>query len=45
MSPAPTGNAWPIEIEGAHATVRLRLNGLALTDLAEFSRLVVGTRA
>ncbi len=43
MSPAPTGNAWPIEIAGAHATVRLRLNGLALTDLAEFSRRVVGT--
>jgi hypothetical protein len=31
-----------MEIERGRATVRMRLNGLALTDLAEFTRLVVG---
>lgn len=45
LSPTRTSDAWPIEIQGAHATVRLQLNGLALTDLAEFSRLVIGTGA
>ena len=29
----------------AHTTVRLRLNGVALTDLAELTRLVVGPAA
>lgn len=38
-------DAWLIEIEGVRATVRVRLNGLALTDLADFTRLVVGAGA
>jgi hypothetical protein len=34
-----------IEVSGARTTMRLRLNGLTLTELAEFTRLVVGTAA
>jgi hypothetical protein len=43
--PAAVREAWTIEIEGAGATVRLRLADLALTDLAEFTRRVVGPPA
>ena len=42
--PRPLGHeAWVIEVAGARTTVRLRLQGLTLTDLAEFTRLVAGT--
>src|SRR5262249_22264964 len=41
----PARDPWLIEIEGMRGTVRVRLNGLALTDLAEFARLVVGAGA
>ena len=34
-----------MEIEGGRATRCVRLNGLALTDLEEFTRLVVGAGA
>ncbi len=37
--------AWLIEIEGVRATVRVRLNALTRTDLADFTRLVVGAGA
>ena len=40
--PLPARDTWLIEIEGVRATVRVRLNGVALTDLAAFTRLVVG---
>ena len=43
--PAPADPAYVIEVEGAHTTVRLRLNGIALTDLATLTRLVVGPAA
>ena len=44
--PSPSDrDACVIEVEGARTTVRLRLKGLALTDLAEFTRLVVGPAA
>ena len=42
-TPPPVRDTWLIEIEGVRGTVRVRLNGLALTDLADFTRLVVGT--
>jgi hypothetical protein len=45
VPPAPRRDAWAIEIEGAGTIVRLRLNDLALTDLAEFTRRVVGAAA
>ncbi len=45
VPPAPARDNWSIEIEGSGTTVRLHLNGLALTDLAAFTRLVVGTAA
>jgi hypothetical protein len=44
-TPPPAHHTWLIEIEGVRATVRVRLNGLALPDLAEFTRLVVGAGA
>jgi len=42
--PAPSvGDAYVIDIEGVTgSTVRVRLNGLPLSDLAMFTRLVVG---
>jgi len=41
--PRPLGHdACVIEVAGAGTTVRLRLNGLTLTDLAELTRLVAG---
>ena len=41
--PRPLGHdACVIEVAGARTTVRLRLNGLTLTDLAELTRLVAG---
>jgi len=43
--PPPADHAYVIEVEGAHTTVRLRLNGVALTDLAELTRLVLGPAA
>lgn len=43
--PASARAPWLMEIEGGRVTVRVRLNGLALTDLAEFTRLVVGAGA
>jgi hypothetical protein len=43
--PAPADPAYVIEVEGAHTTVRLHLNGIALTDLATLTRLVVGPAA
>ncbi len=43
--PAPADPAYVIEVEGAHTTVRFRLNGIALTDLATLTRLVVGLAA
>jgi len=45
LPPAPDRDTCVIEVEGARTTVRLRLNGLALTDLAELTRLVVGPPA
>ena len=45
LAPAPARDTCVIEIEGARTRVRLRLNGLALTDLAELTRLVVGPAA
>jgi hypothetical protein len=45
LPPAPDRDTCVIEVEGARTTVRLRLNGLALTDLAELTRLVVGPAA
>jgi hypothetical protein len=45
LPPATDRDACVIEVEGARTTVRLRLNGLALTDLAELTRLVVGPAA
>lgn len=42
---SPGEDGWVIEFEGPGTTVRLRLNGLALTDLAEFTRRVIGTGA
>ncbi len=41
----PARDGWLIEIEGVRATVRVRLNGLGLTDLADFTRRVVGAGA
>ena len=41
----PGYDACVIEVSGARTTMRLRLNGLTLTELAEFTRLVVGTAA
>jgi hypothetical protein len=43
--PAPARDTWLIEVDGGGATVRVRLTGLALTDLAHFTRLVVGAGA
>jgi hypothetical protein len=44
--PAPSDrDACVIEVEGARTTVRLHLKGLALTDLAELTRLVAGPAA
>ena len=43
--PPPVRDACVIEIEGPRSTVRLRLNGLALTELADFTRMVVGIGA
>jgi hypothetical protein len=43
--PPPARDTWLIEIEGVRATVRVRLTGLALTDLADFTRRVVGAGA
>jgi len=43
--PAPARDPWLIEVDGRGATVRVRLPGLALTDLAHFTRLVVGAGA
>lgn len=43
--PQPTADACVIEIEGPRATVRIRLNGLALPDLARLSRALVGAEA
>ena len=41
--PPPTArDECVIEIEGPRATVRMRLNGLALSDLARLSRLLSG---
>jgi hypothetical protein len=45
LPPATDRDTCVIEVEGARTTVRLRLNGLALTDLAELTRLVVGAAA
>jgi len=45
LPPATDRDTCVIEVEGARTTVRLRLNGLALTDLAELTRLVVGPAA
>ncbi len=44
-SPPPARDTWLIEIEGVRGTVRVRLNGLTLTELADFTRLVVGAGA
>jgi hypothetical protein len=38
----PVREAYVVEIESVRATVRVRLNGLALSELAEFTRLVAG---
>jgi hypothetical protein len=44
--PPPTArDACVIEIEGPRATVRLRLNGLSLPDLARLSRALSGADA
>jgi hypothetical protein len=43
--PPPADHAYVIEVEGVHTTVRVRLNGVALTDLAAWTRLVVGPAA
>ena len=41
-SPIPAADGYMIDIEGAAGTtVRVRLNGVALSELAEFTRLVV----
>ena len=45
LPPATDRDRCVIEVEGARTTVRLRLNGLTLTDLAELTRLVVGPAA
>ena len=45
-APSPAGHdTWLLEIAGARTTVRCRLNGVAITDVAHFTRLVVGTEA
>jgi hypothetical protein len=41
----PAPDACVIEVEGVRTAVRVRLNGLAVTELAEFTRLVVGAGA
>ena len=38
----PVREAYVVEIEGVRATVRVRLPGLALSELAEFTRLIAG---
>ena len=44
--PPPTArDACVIEIEGPRATVRIRLNGVALPDLARLSRALSGADA
>ena len=40
--PVPVCDSWLIEVERERTTVRVRVNGLALTDLADFTRRVVG---
>lgn len=45
VSAVSARDTWSIEIEGASTTVRVRLTGLALTDLAAFTRLVIGPAA
>jgi len=42
LAPSSDRDACLIEIEGARTTMRFHLKGLALTDLAAFTRLVVG---
>ncbi len=43
LPPTPAADGYVIDIEGAAGTtVRVRLNGVALSELAEFTRLVVG---
>ncbi len=43
--PPAARDACVIEIESPRATVRIRLNGLALDDLARLSRALVGAEA
>jgi len=38
----PVSEAYVVEIESVRATIRVRLPGLALSELAEFTRLVAG---
>ena len=43
--PPAAHDGWLLEVEGARSTVRCRLHGVAITDLAHFTRLVVGPEA
>jgi hypothetical protein len=45
VPPPPAREGWVLEIDGGRTTVRFRLTGVAITDLAHFTRLVVGTDA
>jgi hypothetical protein len=43
LSPVPVADGYLIEIDsGAGLTLRVRLNGLALSEVADFTRRVVG---
>jgi hypothetical protein len=43
LPPAPAADGYVIDIEGAAGTtVRVQLHGVVLSELAEFTRLVVG---
>jgi hypothetical protein len=41
----PVRDSWLLEIEDGRTTVRVRVKGLALTDLADFTRRVLGVGA
>ena len=43
--PPTVGDDAVIEVDGPRATVRIRLHGMALTDLARLSRVIAGVDA
>ena len=46
LRPAPVADGYVIEIDGpAGTTVRVRLNGVALAEVADFTRRVAGARS